>query len=378
MKVCFISHSSAKGGAELAVLELIDALKEQGVECYVIVPGHGPLIDELRKREIAFSVISYRWWMSKASPLWKRIAKLVLNLMMVIPVAVRIKRCGCTVVYTNTITVCIGALAARLLWLPHIWHFHEFGYEDHELVFDLGSKLSTWIMDRFSSVCIANSKAVAQKYERYIAPWKLRVVYQSVTLLQHNIPEKAFSPAQDTGIKCVIVGALQEGKKQEDAILAISQLVHSGIIAELAIVGDGDPEYKEYLYSLIRDNKLDEYVRFVGYVENPLPFMQDADIVLMCSRCEAFGRVTIEAMRVGKPVIGARSGGTVELIQDEFNGLLYTLGDYKELADKIRYLYEFPDIARQMGRNGQQWAAKRFTKDQYGKEVLAILKKLVK
>jgi glycosyltransferase involved in cell wall biosynthesis len=80
-------------------------------------------------------------------------------------------------------------------------------------------------------------------------------------------------------------------------------------------------------------------------------------------------------MRAGKPVIGARSGGTQELIQDGFNGFLYTVGDYQELAQKIRYLYEHPAVGKQIGENGQQWATKQFTQARYGEEIYTLLRK---
>ena len=86
-------------------------------------------------------------------------------------------------------------------------------------------------------------------------------------------------------------------------------------------------------------------MKFFGYVENTLPLIRGADVLLMCSRYDAFGRVTVEAMKLGKPVIGAKSGGTTELISEGFNGLLYTSGDHMELTGKIRYMYDHPHVA---------------------------------
>jgi glycosyltransferase involved in cell wall biosynthesis len=376
MKVCFISHTSGKGGAERVLIELIDVLKERGVECFVIMPDKGALMSELKTRGVTFSKFPYRWWMSKASGSRNRVRRAILNLAMIIPVAARIKLWKCDVVYTNTITMCTGAVAAKLLGLPHIWHIHEFGYEDHGLVFDLAPKISLWLMDHLSTILIANSHAVAQKYQQYISPRKLKVIYCPVIIPQSTFPAKV-TMTMNKGIRCVIVGALQEEKRQEDAILAIGELVHAGVKTELIVVGDGDPRYRKYLHDLVADNELDKCIKFIGYVENPLPFVQSSDVVLMCSKCEAFGRVSVEAMRMGKPVVGSGSGGTKELICNGFNGLLYTPGDYKELAEKIRYLYDHPNVARQMGENGLQWATERFTADRYGDEVLAILKQLI-
>jgi len=376
MKVCFISHSAAKGGAERSLLELVDVLREKGIEGYVVLPVHGPLVEELTKRGIAFCILPYKWWMGKDSPTWKRVGRILLNLVTIIPLVLRIKRWECDVVYTNTVTVCVGAFAARFLEIPHLWHIHEFGYEDHGLLFDLGSKLSLWLINHLSTICIVVSNAVARQYQHYIDPSKLRVIYQSVSVPK-DISAEEVPMAPNTGIRCIIIGSLQEGKRQEEAILAIGELVHVGINAELFIVGDGNPKYRDYLQKLVSGNELDRYVKFIGYVENPFPFVKSADVVLMCSRNEAFGRVTVEAMKIGKPVIGARSGGTIELIREGFNGFLYTPGDYKELAAKIKYLYEHPDVVRDMGKNGQQWTKERFTQERYGEEVLTILQQLM-
>ena len=376
MKVCFISHSAAKGGAERSLLELVDVLREKGIEGYVVLPVHGPLVEELTKRGIAFCILPYKWWMGKDSPTWKRVGRILLNLVTIIPLVLRIKRWECDVVYTNTVTVCVGAFAARFLEIPHLWHIHEFGYEDHGLLFDLGSKLSLWLINHLSTICIVVSNAVARQYQHYIDPSKLRVIYQSVSV-KKDISAEEVPMAPNTGIRCIIIGSLQEGKRQEEAILAIGELVHVGINAELFIVGDGNPKYRDYLQKLVSGNELDRYVKFIGYVENPFPFVKSADVVLMCSRNEAFGRVTVEAMKIGKPVIGARSGGTIELIREGFNGFLYTPGDYKELAAKIKYLYEHPDVVRDMGKNGQQWTKERFTQERYGEEVLTILQQLM-
>jgi glycosyltransferase involved in cell wall biosynthesis len=81
-------------------------------------------------------------------------------------------------------------------------------------------------------------------------------------------------------------------------------------------------------------------------------------------------------MFVGKPVIGARSGATAELIQDGVNGLLYNQGDPSDLAAKIEYLYKNPGIANELGRNGQSWVEKCFTQERYAGELIAVLKSL--
>lgn len=374
MRVCFVSHTSGRLGAERALLEMLEALARRGVDCYVIVPRQGPLVEKLKDREIPFAIIPYRWWMGRGSPLWKRIGRIALSLAMAIPIAARIRGWRCDIVYTNTITVCVGALAARILGLAHVWHVHEFGYEDHRLSFDLGRGFSLWLMNQLSSAWIANSFAVASTYQEHLSGPTMKVVYFSVATPRSDASEKrAPRSTTDGGMRCAIVGSLHKEKRQEDAIKAIDLLVQSGIGAQLVIVGDGDHEYQVYLESLVAERGLSENVSFMGFVEDPMPFMRRSAVVLMCSIHEAFGRVTVEAMRAGRPVVGARSGGTVELIREGFNGLLYTPGDYEELADKIRYLSEHPEVAERLGRNGQEWAEGRFSHERLGEELLAVL-----
>jgi glycosyltransferase involved in cell wall biosynthesis len=70
-------------------------------------------------------------------------------------------------------------------------------------------------------------------------------------------------------------------------------------------------------------------------VEDVVAEIDRAHVGLMCSRSEAFGRVTVEYLRRGRPVIGTRSGGTPELTEDGVTGLLYDPGDIEALADHI-------------------------------------------
>ncbi len=376
IKICFISHSSEKGGAENALIELIDILKTWGIKAYVILPSYGPLIEELKIRDVEFHVERYYWWLSGKLSLPNRLWNNILNCINIVPIAIKIKKWKCDLVYSNTLTICEGAIAAKLIGLPHILHIHEFGYEDHGLKFDLGEKFSLWILNHCSSVFIIISNAVAKKFRNYIPIDKLKVVYQSV-----NVPNQYINNNYDffkNGvIKCIILGLIQEGKRQEDAIMAMSILEQAGFNTQLYIVGTGDSTYRKYLNELILEHNLKNNVIFTGFLEDPFSLMKNMDIALICSRSEGFGRVTIEAMKIGKPVIGARSGGTVELIQDGFNGFLYKPKDYNDLAQKIRFLYDNPHLAKNMGERGQEWALFQFSQLRYATDILKIIETLL-
>ena len=76
---------------------------------------------------------------------------------------------------------------------------------------------------------------------------------------------------------------------------------------------------------------LKEEVTFLPYVNNLTELRENSDFALVCSRMEALGRVAIEAMLAGLPVIGADTGGTKELIgENRGKGLSLSAGETGE------------------------------------------------
>jgi glycosyltransferase involved in cell wall biosynthesis len=370
-QVCFFLPSAHRDGAELSALECLDALASLGIQCRVVIPQKGPLITELKSRQLQYKLIPYRVWIEPPVPIWKRLLVTFWNLIMAYWATLVLARWKCDLIITNTINICVGALVAKILGLPHLWYLREFGYEDHGWQYHLGKKPSLWLMDRLSVVCAAVSRAVAEKYQAGMTPSKVQYLYQPINVDLTTQADVVIdtSPFQFT---CIMVGRLQQGKRQEDAIRAVGELRDRGLQVQLWLVGGGDKDYRIFLEELVREKNLPGQVRFWGQVENALPYIQQADVLLLCSRCEAFARVVVEAMKAGKPVIGTRSGGTVEQIKDGFNGFLYEPRDHKSLAEKIKYLYEHPEKAHEMGRNGRQYAMNTFTKERYRGEIIRI------
>lgn len=381
MKICFVCHSAGNGGAERVFLETIELLHAQGIECRVLLPSTGPFCRELAGLGIPYSVISYPMWMARGQvPIAIRI-KAALNLAKdTLLVAWKILRWRSDVVYSNTSTVCVGALAARLTGLTHVWHLEEFGFEDQGLSFLFGETRSMALINNLSSRCICLSFALAEKYLQYVEPSKMSIIYPSMhrALESGRISGSVELPnaPRVAKFRCVLVGALIEGKGQRDALLAIAHLKKAGKSVDLLIVGRGDAHYRRSLEQLVQDNDLENDVVFVEHVSDSLPVMRSSDTVLICSKSEAFGRVTIEGMFSGRPVIGARSAATAELIKDGVTGLLYQQGDPVDLAAKIERLYKNPGIASDLGRNACSWVEGYFTRERCTRELLAVFNSL--
>jgi len=138
--------------------------------------------------------------------------------------------------------------------------------------------------------------------------------------------------------------------------------------ARLRIVGGGRRLYEAKLKEMAKRKRVLDQVSFLGFKKEVAGEYHRADAVLMCSRDEGMGRVTVEAMSYGKPVLGYRGGATPELVMDEVNGYLYENGA-EELAEKMELLLSDPDRARSMGKAGQQKAIQSFTVQKYVNEM---------
>jgi len=341
---------------------------------------------ELDKLGVTYKVLGYRWWMetyqanfiTAAVKFAIRPLRLITSYI-IFSLLLLLKRnwfLQFDLICTNTIVIPVGIVMKILFRKRHVWFIHEYGYEDQRLKFVLPERLSFLLMERYTDVFLANSSALLNYYEKIFRRRKVMLLYYGVdTGLFPNSPQ--VGTPERTKFTCVIVGRLFEGKGQSDAILAVGELKKKGVDIDLWIVGDGDGEYKRRLCELVARNNLRENVRFLGFVLPPTEAIRRADVALMCSRNEAFGRVTIEYMKFGKPVIASSSGANPELIKEGFNGFLYGHGDFKGLADRIKCLMDKPGEIVRMGDNARRWASETFTLDKYTENFLRIIKEIL-
>ncbi len=372
IRVAFVLHLAERDGAGKAFVELVDALAGSDVEPVAFIPSPGPLASDLRRRDVEVVTVPYRWWAERATPRWKRLARTAWNLATIPVVAAAVRTRRCEAVVTNTITVASGALAARLLGLPHLWYVHELWGGETGLAFDVGEARALRLVDRLSAACLATSRTIAAPLEAVLRRAPVRVVRQAVTLGIGGSPAPAARPEPRT-LVCLCVGALHPIKRQSDAVRALAALRASGVAAELWLVGDGEARHVDALRRLAEEAGVANRVAFLGFREDPSPFQVVADVVLSCCPFEGFGRATVEGMLAGEPVAAARGGGNEELVRDGVNGFLYRAGDPDDLAARLARFAADPGLRTRMGEEGRRWATIEFSAARYGAEVRAAV-----
>jgi glycosyltransferase involved in cell wall biosynthesis len=338
----------------------------KSVELHVILPRAGPLLDELIKLGIPHAVIRYYCWIGPRSGLWKRLGLIVVSVVTSIPVMLRLIRWRIDLVCSNSVVVFTGALGAWMGRKPHVWFIHEFVDERYGLTPYLPLQLTMRIVDILSRAVLTSSDTIRGEYARYFSDEKMYVARQAV-LLPSSVSHLGVPFRHGAALRCVSLGALHPGKGHSDAIRATGNLSKRGFAVQLTIIGEG-PE-RASLESLVRAEGILERVHFSGFLADPFPVMNAADIILVCSRKEGFGRVAVEAMRLGKPVVAAASGAILELVRDGFNGFLYSPGDHEELADKLLKLLRSRSLRMKLGENGRR-SVQRFSLSTFGDAVL--------
>ncbi len=94
--------------------------------------------------------------------------------------------------------------------------------------------------------------------------------------------------------------------------------------------------------------------------ENLINIYNQSDVVVLSSTSESFGKVLVEANACGKPVVSTATTGAKEIIQDGYNGYLVSIGDAEDLAEKILYLLNNPEDAKEMGKKGRKLVKEKF------------------
>jgi len=376
VRIAWISHEAFLGGAQLSFLEAARGMVDRGHTIHAILPGREELAGPLEQAGVTVSVHRYTWWVVVSGP-WRapryRVRRLARNLIAARDLARFFRDWRPDVVVSNTLAVPSGAFGARLARVPHAWYVHELFGKENDLYFDLGVPLSLALMDRLSARLVACSRAVRDQLLCRIPASKIRVVYYAV-----EVPPQAPTPQRDDGVlRLVMASRLAPAKRQEDAILALGMLAKRGVNARLELVGRERPDYGQFLRNLARERDVLDRVDFRPFTDNPHGCVAASDVALMCSRGEGFGRVTVEAMKVGRPVVGADSGGTAELIRDGWNGLLYRRGDAADLAAKLEGLWRDRALLQSMGRNAQEWSRETFNLDRYAPGLLEALAECV-
>ncbi len=356
----FASDNNKTSGAFISLTRLCALLKKQyRYNVYVVLPKEGEGQELLSANDIPFYIVRSFNWTEKVGvkhnlKYWvTRKAKTVLNKIALLRSRRLIQMLAIDIVHINTTWTYIGAQAALQSCKPYVWHIREFLEEDQNVTM-WNNEYGYDLMARANSL-VAISDSIYNKYTRLISSKNLVRIYNGIDETRFYDCDHQILQAEQ--VRLVIVGSVSEKKGQQELVEACKILKEyfGRSCFHLDIVGIGQELYINELKRLVYHYGLVKFITFWGYQSQTEEYYKNGDIIFVCSKAEAFGRVTVEAMLGGSLVVGANTAATLELISDMKTGILYESGNARDLAEKMNWILDNRAQAQKIANQGREY-----------------------
>jgi glycosyltransferase involved in cell wall biosynthesis len=365
--------NSAGGGAALSTEALVEQFRLAGVEACAVCHDAGTPDQRERIRAMTRGAVLFTplyWWNRKIrAAAWKRPLLELRQIMQTgwarrsAELVTRFAReQGADLIHTNTILVPEGGVAARRLGLPHVWHLRELLGPDQPFQLSKRAAALRRYLQKHASLIVANSHTSAKTAGEAIPADMLRIVPNGIDLSAFQ-PRREPWPAGKPLVVGMVAALTSRTKKHPLFIRAAAQCQDLAGV-EFHLFGD-DPgagdHYAAELHQLVEQLSLGDRFRFRGHVVDPAQIMSQIDILVHPADNESFGRVAVEGMAAGLPVVGVRGGGVAEIVLDGETGLLVAPNDPQKLAIVIQQLARAAPLRERMGAAGRKRAEELYS-----------------
>lgn len=383
-RVLFLDQSGMLGGAELSLLDIASSRRRDSAQDLVILFEPGPFVKRLEESKIETSVIPLKISVGKQAGMWDIISSTGRVLAVARQVAVVAD--SFSVLYANTQKAAVVAAIARCFTRkPVVWHLRDTLDAVHF------SKCNRWIAIKaanwFCTRVIANSNATARAFKKAGGKAPVTVVYNGISLDTFNSSHYGgiSSCGSELGVPEAvpllgIFGRLTEWKGHHVLLEALAdprlEQTHLLIVGD-ALFTEEDKRYSDRLRLLADKEPLKGRIHWLGHRDDIPTLMSTCDLVVHASvQPEPFGRVIVEAMLAGRPVIASAAGGATEIIEDGVTGVLTAPGDARTLATAICRLLQDPVLAKRIAEAGKVAASRRFALEDRVNEIDTVIEEL--
>ena len=375
MKVLFVDQSGKLGGAELSLVDVASAF---GSDSSVALFEKGPFLSRLEAAGIDVQLLKNRSIESRKD---QGILQGLKTMMQALPLIQELTNLakGYDVIYANTQKAFIfGALAGLIAKRPVVYHLRDILSSDHFSRINI--KVAVFMANHLSQIVIANSHATAQAFiQSGGKPDLVKVIYNGFDPeMYQSSPADRARLRQELHLEDKFVigqfSRLSPWKGQHVLLDALAQCPESvvGVFVGAALFGEDD--YAEKIKQQVADLGLSNRVHFLGFRSDIPQLMGACDVVAHTSTApEPFGRVIIEGMLCGKPVIVANAGGATELVTHRETGWMVEPGDSQQLAKTVIECFENQELRELIACNAHTHACQNFHVDRLKEEILEAL-----
>ena len=384
IKVGFLEESAQIGGAEVNVLNLVKRLDPSSIDTVVICPFEGLFTTKVRevggkvalvRRAPLFSTSVLLRGKKISNPL-AMMGNFVSFFISAWLLARYLRRERVDILHTNSmLTHFYGALAARLVGVPCLWHVQDI-VDEHQFFGILKRALNS-CGRLFPQRIVVVSKSVADMFDPP-ARCKVRVIYNGTEVVSHSSNGTGERIRNELGIDLQdpvvgIVGRIVHWKGHQDFLRAARQVYRQIPRCRFLVVGDtsfGSRIYERRIRKLVTKLGLERVVIFTGFRVDVPDLIATMDVVVNASELpEPFGLSVVEAMAGSKPVVATNGGGISEIVVNGVTGTLVPMKDVIALERAIVDLLQAPKKRLTMGLAGKRRVEKLFTLDRFVQEM---------
>jgi len=361
------------GGSHISALELYSSLIDKDVSVFIVIhEDNGPLAQYLRSKKIPFFVLSLSGLAGETPGKLSIIIGILSNFFCL---GRFIKSHKVDIVHGNDLRVNLSwSLPARFFARGFVWHQRT-----------LLSTSKFWLLVRYlCSFFISISDVVMKSAPRNIPSYKKRTIYNPfnvASLMNKDSSRKYVTEAYNIPYDCFLlgyVGRIIDYKNIDFLIKNFSDIYHnSNSNIYLIIVGTGSEEYVNRLKRYSSSMGVSGRIIFTGFLKNTNEIMASLDVLVASSTMDAFGRSIVEAMLQKTPVLAAKYGGHIDIINDKVNGMFYEPSIKGDFSNKISIIMKGVDI-NILSDNAYQFAKTRFSLQEHLTNIISIYRYLLK
>lgn len=373
----FVSHTGEKGGAELFLADLVKGGPHSWRACFL---SGGAAADDLADagRPPVMLSAGEKMLSIRRNASFGALLRGAADVMAVAWQLSREARHYDVICANSQKALFVCALAAKLSRRPLVWILHDIVTDP---AFSTTNRRASLAFARlFARLVAVNSEETGRAFiEAGGEANKVRIVYNGFDPARAKVyepgtaarlrAELGFGPQPLVGL----FGRLSEWKGQHVFLEAIAAM--EGVQA--VIVGGalfGQEAYEARIREQASRLGLDDRVRFLGFRSDVPDLMAAMDAVAHTSIvAEPFGRVVVEAMMCGRPVVATRGGGVTEIIRDGETGLLVPPGEPSALAAALGRVLSDPALAERLAQKGREDVSQRFSLEETCRSVSALL-----
>jgi glycosyltransferase involved in cell wall biosynthesis len=385
VNILFLDQSGKLGGAELALLDFMK-------DCPNALLG---LFEDGRFRELAeqnhvsvkvlgrtaIAVRKESGWLTGLSSLGQLIP--------LIATVTRLSR-GYDLIYANTPkALVVGAMASLMSRRPLVFHLHDILSLDH--FSSANRRLLVGLSNQFASLVIAVSQASLKSFIEAGGRPELGVIVHNGFQLEdyscdcssQDLQTKAHQLRASLGLQNrFIIGHFSRLSPWKGQHVLIDALAQCPLDTIAIFAGDalfGEQAYAQELHAQVDRLGLNDRVHFLGFRSDVVPLMTMCDLIAHTSTAaEPFGRVIVEAMLCGKPIIAAQEGGVLEIVESGVNGWLVPPGDADQLVKTIHHCRDHWEETLAIAQQGQEQAKQRFSLTTIRHQIHQLLEQVIR